>query len=160
MIDNKKVAVVLPAYNAALTLEKTYNEIPMDIVDEVILTDDKSSDATVSLARNLGINHIIVHEFAHKLDMLNGRGNGMPPLHPDMAIEDWTLSLSHAYNQLRSHLGHRRGAINAYAATDPAEFFAVICEYFFTAPDILIEHYPAVYEQLRAYFRQDTAANP
>ena len=62
MIDNKKVAVVLPAYNAALTLEKTYNEIPMDIVDEVILTDDKSSDDTVTLARRLGINHIIVHE--------------------------------------------------------------------------------------------------
>jgi len=62
MIDNKKVAVVLPAYNAALTLEKTYNEIPMDIVDEVILTDDKSSDDTVTLARNLGISHIIVHE--------------------------------------------------------------------------------------------------
>ena len=62
MIDNKKVAVVLPAYNAALTLEKTYNEIPMDIVDDVILTDDKSSDDTVTLARSLGINHIIVHE--------------------------------------------------------------------------------------------------
>lgn len=102
---------------------------------------------------------VIIHEFAHKLDMLNGRANGMPPLHPDMAIEDWTRSLSHAYNKLRSHLGHRHHDINAYAATDPAEFFAVVCEYFFTAPDILIEHYPAVYEQLRAYFRQDTAAS-
>ncbi len=54
--------VVLPAYNAAQTLEQTYSEIPMDIVDEVILTDDKSSDDTVKIAHNLGINHVIVHE--------------------------------------------------------------------------------------------------
>jgi glycosyltransferase involved in cell wall biosynthesis len=52
----------MPAYNAALTLEQTYREIPFDIVDEVILTDDKSKDNTVSLAKQLGINHVIVHE--------------------------------------------------------------------------------------------------
>ena len=53
---------MLPAYNAALTLEKTYREIPFDIVDEVILVDDNSKDNTVEVARNLGINHIIVHQ--------------------------------------------------------------------------------------------------
>jgi glycosyltransferase involved in cell wall biosynthesis len=58
----------MPAYNAALTLEKTYNEIPFDIVDEVILTDDKSKDNTVELARKLGITHVIEHE--------NNRGYG------------------------------------------------------------------------------------
>ncbi|PKP09082.1 MAG: glycosyl transferase family 2 [Bacteroidetes bacterium HGW-Bacteroidetes-4] len=62
MIHKKKITVVLPAYNAAATLEQTYNEIPFDIVDEVILVDDRSSDTTVELARKLGINHIIVHE--------------------------------------------------------------------------------------------------
>jgi glycosyltransferase involved in cell wall biosynthesis len=62
MINNKKIAVVLPAYNAAKTLEITYNEIPMDIVDEVILTDDKSSDETIQVAKKLGITHIIAHE--------------------------------------------------------------------------------------------------
>lgn len=55
MINHKKVAVVLPAYNAELTLEKTYQEIPMDVVDEVILVDDASSDKTVQLAKQLGI---------------------------------------------------------------------------------------------------------
>jgi len=54
--------VVLPAYNAALTLEKTYGEVPMDIVDEVILVDDNSSDDTVEVARALGIRHIICHD--------------------------------------------------------------------------------------------------
>ena len=62
MLNNKKIVVVLPAYNAALTLEKTYNEIPFDIVDDVILVDDFSSDHTVKIARELGIQHIISHD--------------------------------------------------------------------------------------------------
>lgn len=62
MYKNKKVIVVMPAYNASLTLEKTLKEVPMDLVDEVILCDDASKDDTVEVAKKLGINHIIVHE--------------------------------------------------------------------------------------------------
>ncbi len=62
MIGDKKITVVLPAYNAAKTLEKTYNEIPFDIVDEVILVDDKSTDNTIEVGKKLGIKHIIIHE--------------------------------------------------------------------------------------------------
>lgn len=62
MYKNKKVIVVLPAYNAAKTLEKTYKEIPFDLVDEVVLCDDASKDQTVSLSKEIGIKHIIVHE--------------------------------------------------------------------------------------------------
>lgn len=62
MLKDKKIAVVLPAYNAAKTLEITYNEIPFDIVDEVILVDDVSSDETVAVAKKLGIRHIIQHD--------------------------------------------------------------------------------------------------
>jgi glycosyltransferase involved in cell wall biosynthesis len=62
MINGKKLVIVLPAYNAALTLEKTYREIPFDIVDEVILVDDNSNDETVEVARSLGISHIIKHD--------------------------------------------------------------------------------------------------
>ncbi len=62
MYKGKKVIVVLPAYNAALTLEKTYAEIPFPLVDEVILCDDASRDNTVETARTLGIEHVIVHE--------------------------------------------------------------------------------------------------
>jgi len=62
MLKNKKICVVLPAYNAALTLEKTFQEIPFDIVDEVILVDDNSKDHTVEVAKKLGITHIIVHQ--------------------------------------------------------------------------------------------------
>jgi glycosyltransferase involved in cell wall biosynthesis len=68
MINNKKIVVVLPAYNAALTLEKTYNEIPFDIVDDVVLVDDASKDTTIEVAKKIGINHIITHN--------NNRGYG------------------------------------------------------------------------------------
>ena len=61
MIQSKKITIVLPAYNAAKTLEKTYREIPFDIVDEVILVDDRSRDDTVKVAQELGIKHIVVH---------------------------------------------------------------------------------------------------
>lgn len=62
MYNQKKVVVVLPAYRAALTLERTYREIPFGIVDEVILVDDASPDRTVEEARRLGIHHVICHE--------------------------------------------------------------------------------------------------
>jgi len=62
MLNNKKIIVVLPAYNAALTLAKTFREIPFDIVDEVIITDDASSDDTVIIAKQLGIQHILLHD--------------------------------------------------------------------------------------------------
>jgi len=68
MINNKKLVVVLPAYNAEKTLEATYNEIPHDIVDEVILVDDASSDDTIGVAQRIGIQHIIRHD--------NNRGYG------------------------------------------------------------------------------------
>ena len=62
MINGKKVVVVMPAYNAEKTLQKTYDEIPFDIVDDVVLVDDKSSDKTADLARDIGIKHVITHE--------------------------------------------------------------------------------------------------
>lgn len=99
--------------------------------------------------------NVVIHEFAHKLDMLNGRANGMPPLHPDMPIEEWTESLSNAYQRLIKRLEHHHAEINPYAATNPAEFFAVMCEYYFTAPNILKKHYPKVFKELRAYFRRE-----
>ncbi len=62
MINNKKIVVVLPAYNAALTLKRTYDEIPFDIVDDVVLVDDCSKDNTVEVAKSIGIKHVISHE--------------------------------------------------------------------------------------------------
>lgn len=62
MINGKKIVAVLPAYNASLTLKKTYDEIPFDIVDDVVLVDDHSKDNTSEVAREIGIKHVIRHE--------------------------------------------------------------------------------------------------
>lgn len=62
MILGKKLVIIMPAYNAALTLRRTYDEIPFDIVDEVVLVDDASKDNTIEVAQQIGIKHIISHE--------------------------------------------------------------------------------------------------
>ncbi len=97
--------------------------------------------------------NVIIHEFSHKLDMLNGRANGMPPLHPTMHREQWTESLSNGYAALNHNLDDPY--INRYASTNPAEYFAVISEYFFTAPEVLKEHQPDVYDQLVLFYKQN-----
>lgn len=101
--------------------------------------------------------NVVIHEIAHKLDGLNGVMNGMPPLHRWMIRKEWTQSFSKAYHDLNQQLatGHHP-FINPYAATNPAEFFAVVSEYFFTAPQILVNHYSDVYRQLLQFYRQKT----
>lgn len=101
--------------------------------------------------------NVIIHEFAHKLDSLNGRANGFPPLHADMSAPQWSKVFNHAYQDLVLHQEkHQPIPINAYAATSPAEFFAVFSEYFFEKPEILIHYYPEVYELLSQFYRQVT----
>jgi MtfA peptidase len=100
--------------------------------------------------------NVVIHEIAHKLDMLNGRTNGMPPLHPAMSRQEWTNSLTLAYRQLRDDLQHHhKQQINVYAASTPAEFFAVLSELFFTQGHLLHQLYPFVYRQFSLYYRQD-----
>lgn len=98
---------------------------------------------------------VIFHEVAHVLDGGNGSLNGFPVLPPGMSPEHWTRAFSDAFAHLQSALDQgREPPIDPYAATDPAEFFAVACEYFFLEPGHLRQQFPAVYEQLCGYFRQ------
>jgi MtfA peptidase len=100
---------------------------------------------------------LIIHEIAHKLDMLNGSANGMPPLHYGMDGASWTKAFSEAFRSLkRQRDKHQRAGFDDYASDSPAEFFAVASEYFFAAPEILHAQFPAVYRQLQLYYRQDT----
>ena len=102
--------------------------------------------------------NVVVHEFAHKLDGRNGVTNGLPPLRRGMSRRDWAEALSGAYDALCSQVATGETAcINPYAATSPAEFFAVASEYFFTAPDILKNCCPDVHRQLALFYRRDAA---
>ncbi len=119
----------------------------------VILAWSESMD---DLARPRSGRNVVIHELAHKLDMLNGSANGMPPLHPEMVRLHWSEVFNNAFDSLNHCLlQHQPPPIDPYAATEPAEFFAVTSEYFFTDPQTLRHHYPAVYEQLALFYRQD-----
>jgi MtfA peptidase len=99
--------------------------------------------------------NVVLHEFAHKLDGLNGVANGLPPLRRGMSRKRWGEDFSAAYDALCTQVAAGRSAcIDPYAATSPAEFFAVASEYFFTAPDILKNCCPAVHRQLTLFYRQ------
>ena len=98
---------------------------------------------------------LVIHECAHKLDMLNGEANGFPLLHEDMNVRAWAGDFHAAYRQLCSKTDTPGSHIDPYAAEDPAEFFAVMSETFFTAPQLVCQEHPAVYKQLQHFYRQD-----
>jgi Mlc titration factor MtfA (ptsG expression regulator) len=103
--------------------------------------------------------NVVIHEFAHQIDMLNGDANGFPPLHKEMKREPWAKAFSEAYEHFCKQVDDGQDtAIDEYAAENPAEFFAVISEAFFEIPLVVRDAYPAVYQQLAQFYRQDTAA--
>jgi Mlc titration factor MtfA (ptsG expression regulator) len=123
-----------------------------------------TADADLRIA---GYN-VVIHEFAHKLDMRNGDPNGFPPLHAGMSAQAWKQAFSEAYDDFckrvdaADRLSARRAQItldelpiDPYAAESAGEFFAVGSEAFFETPELLAPSYPAVYEQLRLFYRQD-----
>jgi len=102
-----------------------------------------------------GVN-VVIHEFVHKLDMLNGIPSGQPPLHSGMSHADWTRDFSAAYQDFVTRLDADEDTpLDPYAGEHPAEFFAVSSEAFFVDPQRLFAAYPAVYRQLALFYRQD-----
>lgn len=100
--------------------------------------------------------NVVVHEFAHKLDMLNGVTNGLPPLPREMRIDQWAAVFTSAFDDHRGRVSRGEEIwIDPYAAENPGEFFAVVSECFFEAPWMLVNAYPEVYEQLARFYRQD-----
>ncbi|HUI99825.1 MAG TPA: M90 family metallopeptidase [Usitatibacter sp.] len=136
----------------------------------VILSYEDVALAGDKRARVAGYN-VVIHEFAHKLDMRNGEPNGFPPLHRAMDARAWKRAFSEAYEdfvrrvEAAERLPGRRGQaaldklpIDPYAAESAAEFFAVGSEAFFETPELLAPAYPEVYGQFRLFFRQDPLA--
>lgn len=112
--------------------------------------------ADIEAERAGGPGSLVIHEFAHKLDMCSGVANGCPPLHLGMSAADWKAAFLAAWDDIqRREQAGEETPIDPYAASDPAEFFAVACEWFFTAPDELHAAWPAVHEQLALFFRRD-----
>jgi len=117
----------------------------------VILAWDEVEPAGIEDGSNL-----VIHEFVHKLDMLNGVANGFPPLHAGMDRQSWSQTFAAAYQDLNDRINvGKTTVIDNYAATSPAEFFAVLSEVFFEKPDQLLSEYPDVYQHMIEFFRQD-----
>jgi Mlc titration factor MtfA (ptsG expression regulator) len=99
--------------------------------------------------------NVVIHEMAHKLDMLRDGANGAPPMHPDMRAGEWHTIFTDAWEQLNhDHQHHRALPIDDYALTSPAEFFAVCSETFFEAPAHLNATLPEIYRLLSQFYRQ------
>ena len=100
--------------------------------------------------------NVVIHEFAHQLDQHNGRANGAPFLGPRVPYARWAAVLGAEYAALHGRLANGEpGLIDAYAATDPAEFFAVVSELFFERPAALADGHPALYRELARCYRAD-----
>jgi Mlc titration factor MtfA (ptsG expression regulator) len=99
--------------------------------------------------------NVVYHEFAHKLDMMDGLVDGTPPLAADDRRRHWAEVCTEEYEYLRANPDP---LLVDYAATNPAEFFAVVTEVFFCTPQALEEAKPKLYDVLRDYYAQDPAA--
>jgi Mlc titration factor MtfA (ptsG expression regulator) len=104
--------------------------------------------------------NVVIHEFAHKLDMLDGVADGRPPLHAGMDGRAWQKAFEEAFKGFSDALERGRDTwLDPYAAEHPAEFFAVISEAFFEDPGETRRRYPDVYDQLRLFYRQDPGSS-
>lgn len=102
--------------------------------------------------------NVVIHEFAHKLDMRNGDANGFPVLHADMNRQEWSEAFQSAYEDFCAQVdAGQETLIDPYASETPGEFFAVLSEAFFEIPLRVEKAYPRVYAQLARYYRQDPA---
>lgn len=102
--------------------------------------------------------NVVIHEFAHKLDMRNGEADGTPRLHAGMGAAPWRAALGEAYTGFCDAVDREKDTwLDPYAAESPAEFFAVASEAFFEAPWELSRRYPDLYAQFVLFYRQDPA---
>ena len=109
--------------------------------------------------------NVVIHEFAHKLDMLNGDADGVPPLPAEISRQEWESTLFAAYDDFcdRVDAAEARGIsdrleIDPYASENPGEFFAVLSETFFETPAVLRRDYPELYGLFSRFYRQDPLA--
>jgi Mlc titration factor MtfA (ptsG expression regulator) len=187
--DTMRIAIAAQACLLILNLDVDYYEGVNEIIlyrDTFVVSHEQADDAGVAhLARHAlageswergpvvlswadakpgaypfgtGTN-VIIHEFAHKIDMLNGAANGLPPLHRQMDAAAWSRIFLRAFKVFRRRLAAGSAtSIDPYAADNPGEFFAVLSEAFYEIPRSVAREFPDVYRQLSLFYRQDPAA--
>jgi len=103
--------------------------------------------------------NLVIHEFAHKIDMRSGEADGCPPLPAALSPDVWRQTLTSAYDDFCARVDrHEETEIDSYAAESPAEFFAVLSEVFFAEPLLFRREYRPLYDEFAGFYRQDPAA--
>ncbi|MGA7119168.1 MAG: M90 family metallopeptidase [Polyangiaceae bacterium] len=164
-------ADVFPTVESVLVYPSAYRA-PVEtrpggiVVDDVARAGESWQDGTLVLAWDEVLraahdprHNVVLHEFAHALDQEDGSADGAPRLPARAMYGPWARVLGAEYEQLTRDIqeGHRT-SLDPYGATNPAEFFAVVTEAFFGQPVALRSKHPALYEQLRGFYRQDPAS--
>jgi len=164
--DNLKTIIIYPS---AVAFENI-NAANGIYTKEKFLIDGQSANDTVVLiwhdakkeAYHLRHDNVIVHEFAHEIDFMDGEIDGVPPIEKSK-YDEWTKVLFHDYQKLSNVVAKNRDwgkykLLGSYAATNEAEFFAVVSERFFEAPQSLKKHFPELYMELKNFYNIDTAS--
>lgn len=161
--DFDEVGSIL-VYPSSYRVEQEEDDGTVVSVSEEIRAGEASGYGQVVLAwaecltgavRPAGDHNVIVHEFAHQLDYLDGSADGAPPLSGEQA-RHWQRTMTHAYEHLRNSLEHHQAPwLDPYGATEPAEFFAVLTEAFYQRPHHLCHEQPEVYRALCGFYRLD-----
>ena len=163
--DNLKTIIIYPS---AVAFENI-NAANGIYTKEKFLIDGQSANDTVIIiwhdakkeAYHLRHDNVIVHEFAHEIDFMDGEIDGVPPIEKSK-YNEWTNVLFHDYQKLSNVVAKNRDwgkykLLGSYAATNEAEFFAVVSERFFEAPESLKKHFPELYIELKEFYNIDTA---
>ena len=164
--DNLKTIIIYPS---AVAFENI-NAANGIYTKEKFLIDGQSANDTVIIvwhdakreAYHLRHDNVIVHEFAHEIDFMDGEIDGVPPIEKSK-YNEWTNVLYHDYQKLSNVAAKNRDwgkykLLGSYAATNEAEFFAVVSERFFEAPESLKKHFPELYKELKEFYNIDTAS--
>ena len=162
--ENLKTVIVYPSAVAYENLQQSGGIY----TKERFLIDGQAANDTVVIiwhdakkeAYHLRHNNVIVHEFAHEIDFMDGEIDGVPPLERSK-YDSWTRILYRDYKKLRKvALKNREWGkyklLGSYAATNEAEFFAVVTERFFESPQTLYRHFPELYNELKEFYKIDT----
>ena len=163
--ENLKTIIIYPS---AVAFENI-NAANGIYTKEKFLIDGQSANDTVIIvwhdakkeAYHLRHDNVIVHEFAHEIDFMDGEIDGVPPIEKSK-YNEWTNVLFHDYQKLSNVVAKNRDwgkykLLGSYAATNEAEFFAVVSERFFEAPQSLKKHFPELYKELKEFYNIDTA---
>lgn len=149
-----------------LVREEWHDPIGLVHEGESVLSGQARSDGPLILswpdvntsAQQLDGWNVVIHEVAHKLDMLNGEPNGFPPLHKGMSRQNWARDWAAAYADFCEFVdGGGECWLDPYAAEHPAEFFAVLSESFFETPHDVQQDLPELYQHLTQFYKQDSA---